>query len=66
VLDWFFGELLQEESEVRFVLKRMRLTDFSSVSWILIDQQFLDGTLLVNVKVGGAVEIAGAGGGAAV
>ena len=66
MLDWFVGEQLQEESEARFVLKRLRLADSSPAALILLDQQFLDGTLLANVKAGGAFDIAGAGGGAAV
>ena len=66
MLDWFVGEQLQEESEARFVLKRLRLADSNPAALILLDQQFLDGTLLANVKAGGAFDIAGAGGGAAV
>ena len=50
MLDWFVGEQLQEESEARFVLKRLRLADSSPAALILLDQQFLDGTLLANVK----------------
>ena len=65
MLDWFVGEQLQEEAEARFVLKRLRLADTSSAALILLDQQFLDGTLLANVKAGGAFDIAGAGGGGA-
>ena len=50
MLDWFVGEQLQEESEARFVLKRLRLADSSPAALILLDQQFLDGTLLATSK----------------
>ena len=63
MLDWFISEQLQEESEARFVLKRLRLADSNAAALIVLDQQFLDGTLLASVKGGGA--FAGAAGGAA-
>ena len=66
MLNWFVGEQLQEESEARFVLKRLRLVDSRPAALIFLDRQFLDGTLLANFKAGGAFDIAGAGGGAAV
>ena len=69
MLDWFIEEQVKEESEARFVLKRLRLADSNTAALILLDQQFLDGTLLANVKAGGAFSIgsaaAGAGTGAA-
>jgi len=66
MLDWFISEQLQEESEARFVLKRLRLANSNEAAMILLDQQFLDGTLLATIKAGGAFDITGAGGGGAV
>ncbi len=54
MLDWFIEEQVKEESEARFVLKRLRLADSNTAALILLDQQFIDGTLLANVKAGGA------------
>ena len=64
MLDWFIEEQLQEESEARFVIKRLRLADSNSAALILLDQQFLDGTLLANVKAGGAFDSQGTRAGA--
>lgn len=58
MLDWFVEEQVKEESEARFVLKRLRLADSNTAALILLDQQFLDGTLLANIKAGGAFDIA--------
>ena len=64
MLDWFIEEQLQEESEARFVIKRLRLADSNSAALILLDQQFLDGTLLANVKAGRAFDSQGSSAGA--
>ena len=58
MLDWFVQEQVKEESEARFVLKRLRLADSNTAALILLDQQFLDGTLLANIKAGGAFDVA--------
>ena len=62
MLDWFISEQLQEEAEARFVLKRLRLADSNAAALILLDQQFLDGTLLAHVKAGGAFNGSGGSG----
>ena len=59
MLDWFIEEQVKEESEARFVLKRLRLADSNTAALILLDQQFLDGTLLANIKAGGAFSLGG-------
>ena len=64
MLDWFIEEQLQEESEARFVIKRLRLADSNSAALILLDQQFLDGTLPANGKAGGAFDSQGSSAGA--
>ena len=52
MLDWFVSEQLQEESEARFVCKRLRLAGENSAALLLLDQQFLEGTALAHVKGG--------------
>lgn len=61
MLDWFVEEQVKEESEARFVLKRLRLADSNTAALILLDQQFLDGTLLASIKAGGAFDVAAQG-----
>jgi len=63
MLDWFIEEQVKEESEARFVLKRLRLADSNTAALILLDQQFLDGTLLANIKAGGVFSLGAGGGG---
>ena len=59
MLDWFIEEQLQEELEARFVIKRLRLANSNSAALILLNQQFLEGTLLANVKADGTFDSQG-------
>ena len=61
MLDWFVEEQVQEESEARFVLKRLRLADSNTAALILLDQQFLDGTLLASINAGEVFDVAAQG-----
>ena len=56
--DGFVAEQLQEESEARFVLKRLRLAGDNSAALLLWDQQFLEGTALAHVKGPGSLPVA--------
>ena len=61
MLDWFVEEQVKEESEARFVLKRLRLADLNTAALILLDQQFLVGTLLASIKAGVVFDVAAQG-----
>ena len=50
MLDWFISEQLQEESEARFICKRLKLANTNTAAMLLLDQQFFDGTFLANTQ----------------
>ncbi len=50
MLDWFIDEQVKEESEARFICKRLRLANANTAAILLLDQQFFDGTFLANLQ----------------
>jgi ferritin len=50
MLDWFIDEQVKEESEARFICKRLKLINTNTAAMLLLDQQFFDGTFLANMQ----------------
>ena len=50
MLDWFIDEQVKEESEARFICKRLKLANTNTAAMLLLDQQFFDGTFLANMQ----------------
>ena len=50
MLDWFIDEQVKEESEARFICKRLKLVNTNTAAMLILDQQFFDGTFLANMQ----------------